>query len=425
MRNRFLPRLALALCALLLLSILPASAKSKLPIIDINKGLQINNAREIIAFTRLQSNFLVAGVDEKEQSWVSLVDEKGSEIWRNFPIVTGVGGDGFITAIGVSGNGIVISGLSQEQLTIQTVGDAPSPSVTPTSAAATTATPTTAPAPTTSMSASPAASSSVPLANPDNVAPTVDRPFRKDLENIFVARLDNSGNLVSVINTKNDAGFIPESIATRGTNTFVVGNLAPGENKSRGALYKFSDSEFLASFTYGQVQTRFTKVLASSTKNLTVVGSSSDTLAQRKVVGRADGVILTISQETGALTKVLRSSGAGAIRSWDFASGNLLLSGTARVGSSREGVVTSFNPKGAVLWTTRFPQTNKALALNNCIALSGTNSEVLIYLVDSKGKQIRGARLPKQELIALAPTAAKGCAVVTSAPGSGFRVSYL
>ena len=119
----------------------------------------------------------------------------------------------------------------------------------------------------------------------------------------------------------------------------------------------------------------------------------------------------------------MRSSAKGATRSWDFATGNLLLSGTSVVGKTQEGVVTSFAPNGSVSWTTRLPKSSKALASGNCVAHMTTNSDVFAYLVDSKGKQIRGVEIPRQDLKAVATTTAKGCAVLTEALNGEFRVS--
>jgi pSer/pThr/pTyr-binding forkhead associated (FHA) protein len=49
---------------------------------------------------------------------------------------------------------------------------------------------------------------------------------------------------------------------------------------------------------------------------------------------------------------------------------------------------------------------------------------VRVYVVDSKGKQSKGARIPSQDLIALGTTLAKGCAILTATPAGEFRVSF-
>ncbi|MBM3704701.1 MAG: hypothetical protein FJW54_06545 [Actinobacteria bacterium] len=395
-------------------------AVQKLPLLDLSTSFQISDASEIIGFSRNKENWVIAGIDGDEKSWVAQYTEKGEQLWRIFPIIEGGGGAGFITALAVDGEGVVLAGVSQNQLSItRNIQAEPTPSPTETSAP-----PTAAPSP--SLSPSPART--VPLVNPDNVIPETSKPLRENIKNIFLTRIDNSGKLINAFNTENSRDFIPISIATsistKSTNYFVVGNESSAANESRGGLYLFKSNGSVNPLTFGGKKTSFKRVVVNSASTITVVGSSAETLAGRAVAGKVDGVILTISQSNGALTKVLRSSGKGATRSWDFASGNLLVSGTSRSGSLREGVVTSFSTKGAVSWTTRFPNTIQALANGKCIAVESTTSEVRVYMVDSKGKQSKGARIPSQDLIALGTTLAKGCAILTATPAGEFRVSF-
>jgi len=395
-------------------------AVQKLPLLDLSTSFQISDASEIIGFSRNKENWVIAGIDGDEKSWVAQYTEKGEQLWRIFPIIEGGGGAGFITALAVDGEGVVLAGVSQNQLSItRNIQAEPTPSPTETSAP-----PTAAPSP--SLSPSPART--VPLVNPDNVIPETSKPLRENIKNIFLTRIDNSGKLINAFNTENSRDFIPISIATsistKSTNYFVVGNESSAANESRGGLYLFKSNGSVNPLTFGGKKTSFKRVVVNSASTITVVGSSAETLAGRAVAGKVDGVILTISQSNGALTKVLRSSGKGATRSWDFASGNLLVSGTSRSGSLREGVVTSFSTKGAVSWTTRFPNTIQALANGKCIAVESTTSEVRVYMVDSKGKQSKGARISSQDLIALGTTLAKGCAILTATPAGEFRVSF-
>lgn len=394
-----------------------ANALQKLPLLDLSTGFQISDASEVIGFARNRENWVIAGINNENKSWVAQYTEKGEQLWRIFPVTEGGGGEGFITALVVDGQGVVVAGVSQNQVLVrknEIAEGVPTPSVSPT------LNPTSAPTP----SASPSPTRNVPLVNPDNVIPGTSEPLRGSIKNIFIVRIDNGGKVLTSFNVENARDFIPSSLATRNSSYFMVGNEVSADNQSRGALFIFKSDSSINSFSYGVKQTAFKKVIVNSANSLTVVGSSADTLAERAVVGRADGVILTISQASGAITKVLRSSGKGATRSWDFASGNLLVSGTSRTRSTREAVVTFFTSKAVVSWTSRFPRSVQALAYGNCIAVESAESEVLVYTVDSKGKQSKGARIPSQDLISLATTPAKGCAVLTASPLGEFRVSY-
>lgn len=408
--KRSFHKVAALTCTLLFSGSIFAQAAEKLPIINEANGFVISEASDTVALARVEDKWVVAGSNRDDASWLALFDQKGNEIWRIFPVSSGQGGEGFITAAEVNTRGIIIAGLSQNPLILPTAqsSDAPQPSA-PTPLPSTTNTP----------------SKSVPLVNPDNVTPVTNNPFRKDIANIFLARVNLNGKLENIFNSANTRGFIPNSIATIGENIFLSGNELGEAGISRGGLLKFASDGTTTSYTYGAGQTTFNRLISRTSKTLSIIGSSAETLADRKVVGKRDGIILDVSPATGAITKVLRSSGKGASRSWDSANGNLLVAGTSRVGAQQEGVVTSFTAKGAVSWTLRFPKSGKALARGNCIATGSLSSESFLYIVDTKGKQIKGARLPNQELLAVATTPAKGCAVLTAATVGGIRLSYL
>jgi hypothetical protein len=402
-----------------------SSAATKIPIRDINKGILIQEASEVVGFARWQSNLAISGVDASDKSWVSLITQEGREIWRIFPLLVGNGGDGFITAIAVDGEGALIAGLSQNELVIPTeTSSEPAPSSSPEASppAPSPSAPAATPAPTPVLSPS----SDVPVVNPDNVVPIANQPLRNDIANIFLLRIDSAGKIISVFNTENTNAFIPRSIVTSGARSFLIGNEQMGDSGSRGVVISFNEEGFENSYSYGETKTTFTRAVAPTTKTLIVVGSSADTISNRKVVGASDGIILTISQSSGKISTIIRSNGAGATRSWDFASGNLLVSGTSRVKKVREAVITSFSSKGVVNWTTRFPGSNRALASGNCVAVSMlAKPEILLYTVDSKGKRVQGLRLPQQELLALSTFPSKGCAVITRSSAAGVRVSFL
>lgn len=412
---------------------LAQSATKKIPIRDITSSIPIQDASEIVGFARFKESLVLAGADTSEKSWVALINKDGSESWRVFPIVTGNGGDGFITALAVDDQGVIIAGLTQNELAVAAPeGSTANPDTTALASPAPTATASPAPSP----SPTPAAPSSVPVANPDNVVAIEKKPFRKDIRNLFAARIDLSGNIVNLFNQENIQAFIPRSIVTSGSKFFIVGNEQQGESGSRGAIYPLTDDGFVKSFNYGSDKTIFTRAVAPNSKNLIIVGSSADTIAERKVVGKVDAIILTLSQSSGKISKIVRSNGAGATRSWDFASGNLLVSGTSRTKNSREAVVTSFTSQGNVAWTSRFPRSNNSIAAGNCVAISLTSNssalpftikgpEIFLYTVNSKGERLQGFRLPGQQLISLANFGTKGCALLTRSAADGVRVTFL
>lgn len=422
--------LVLGVC-LSLFSAQTSQAVLKIPTVDIKNSIAINDVSELLDFTRFNDGWIVSGINDQNQSWVSRINQSGNSIWRVFPVIDGNGGDGFITAIGVDSQGILLAGISQREITVS-AQSSPTPSLMPSP----TSSPTPTPTPTPPSTKSP--DRSIPLVNPDNVTPRTELPLREDLSNLFFVRLDLNGKLSSVINYKNSSLFVPNSIVSINNDNFLSGNEQVSEIGQRGALYKFSNGSFAESYSYGKSRTIFSKAIVNTSKTITIIGSSSETIASRTAVGPSDGIILTISSVTGKVTKIVRSSAPGASRSWTSASGNLLVSGPSQTKSLKESVITSFTAKGNVSWTSKYQKSDAVLANENCVAVSligqsaalpftSKGSEIFLYSVDSKGKILKGVRLPSQALIALttSPGKANGCALLTYSSAAGARVSFL
>ena len=102
----------LAFFIFIIISSNPATAVTKIPNLEPNNSFLISKASEVTAFLRAQDNWVVAGSDSDNQSWLALYDQKGSEIWRIFPIGIGNGGAGFITAAEVDSREILIAGAA-------------------------------------------------------------------------------------------------------------------------------------------------------------------------------------------------------------------------------------------------------------------------------------------------------------------------
>ena len=407
-----------------------AYAAPKIPLIKSSSSATVSEVSKPIDLIRFQQGFITAGYNNDEKSFLAFLDEKGGQVWRINPLQDQLG---FITAIAASGNSIFATGISQgavKNLPLDGASAIPSPAATTPASA----TPTSTPMPTPGSSAT----KTIPLVNPDNVVVGKQEIFREDLNNLFVLEINSSGSVISLVNVPNNKLFLPSSIATTNNLKYLVGDEYPSADTKRGALYVINDEGLVTSYSYGEKFTQFTKVIPRSSKSVIVVGSSSDTLAERKVIGKIDAVSLTISTTSGKIEKVMRSSGAtkSALRSWDAGTGNLILAGTAQEKKLRESVISSFSPTGSVNWSTRFQNSDGARVAGNCIAISllgaskslsfaPTGAEIFLFTVDAKGKLQKGLRVAKQELISLVTTANKGCALLTYSADAGARVSFL
>ena len=377
-----------------------AHGAPKIPLIKSSSSITVSEVSTPIDLIRFQQGFITTGFGSDEKSFLALLDEKGGQVWRLNPLKDQ---QGFITAIAASGNSIFAAGISQGLVTqVPLDGASATPNPAPTPSASATPTPT----------FSSSATKSIPLVNPDNVVVGTQEIFREDLNNLFVLEFNSSGSVISIVNVANKKLFVPSSMATTDTLNYLVGDEYPSADSKRGGLYVLNDESLVASYSYGEKLTRFTKVIPRSNKSVFVVGSSGDTLAERKVVGKIDAVSLTIATTSGKIEKVMRSSGAtkSALRSWDSGTGNLILAGTAQEKKLRESVISSFSPTGSVNWSTRFQNSDGARVAGNCIAVSllgaskslsftPTGAEIFLFTVDAKGKIQKGLRVAKQELI--------------------------
>ena len=437
MTRHFRIRVALAtaitfsgITSVLAVTLNQAYAAPKIPLIKSSSSATVSEVSKPIDLIRFQQGFITAGYNNDEKSFLAFLDEKGGQVWRINPLQDQ---QGFITAIAASGNSIFATGISQgavKNLPLDGASAIPSPAATTPASA----TPTSTPTPTPGSSAT----KTIPLVNPDNVVVGKQEIFREDLNNFFVLEINSSGSVISLVNVPNNKLFLPSSIATTNNLKYLVGDEYPSADTKRGALYVINVEGLVTSYSYGEKFTQFTKVIPRSSKSVIVVGSSSDTLAERKVIGKIDAVSLTISTTSGKIEKVMRSSGAtkSALRSWDAGTGNLILAGTAQEKKLRESVISSFSPTGSVNWSTRFQNSDGARVAGNCIAVSllgaskslsftPAGAEIFLYTVDAKGKLQKGLRVAKQELISLVTTANKGCALLTYSADAGARVSFL
>lgn len=417
----------ISLSVLGLIAIVPASAAPKIPLIKISNSISIPVIAEVADFIRFEQGFFVAGTDSEDKNLLSYIDENGALLWSANPLGMQ---RGFITGIATSGGSIFVAGISQGAVINAPVMEpvAPTPDVSP--SASPSASTTTPSIPATSPT------NNIPLVNPDGVIVGAKEKFREDIANLFLAEIDSSGKIVAITNVANDKSFIPASIAITANRIFLAGTEYRSEGVQLGALYVISGEQLQASYSYGEERTQFNKIISRSSKSLIIVGSSGDVLADRKLVGKIDAVVLTISTSSGKIVKVLRSSGIGAVRSWDFASGNVVVAGTSEVKKVRESVVTAFSSTGSVRWTTRFQKSDRAAVTANCVAISLTGAsksltftpsgpEIFLFTVDSKGQLQKGLRVAKQQLISLATTANKGCSLLTYSAETGARVSFL
>ena len=202
-------------------------------------------------------------------------------------------------------------------------------------------------------------STATPL-NPDNavIPPNV---FVGDLHAVTIWKVSAAGSLIFTNTLPTSYVLFPTAIAVDKTGASVVGIMAT-EKGNAGFLANADNAGLFSKLLQlGTVSTTAESVVRHNDGTVTVAGSSSETLAGKKVAGITDGVLVKISK-TLKITSVVRSSVAKGKRNWNSASNSLLLSGEVTSAGKTETAVTKFSNTFAPTWTYRFTSTGPAVS---------------------------------------------------------------
>lgn len=221
----------------------------------------------------------------------------------------------------------------------------------------------------------------VGIDNPDGVTLDDIGALRPDLNQLTLWKIAPTGELLSThINTMTGVPTI-SAISATASGVSITGALdaKPFVINMTGA------GVFSKIFSFATAKTVINSVIRQSDGTSFLFGSSSETLAGKKVAGKRDGVLMKISK-SGALTSVVRSSANGALRSWNSATPSTLLSGQVIANKISEVAITKFNSNFVPSWTARFPGTGSSIAISG-----GSNS----YLAFTTKSAIPGITLWK------------------------------
>jgi hypothetical protein len=220
--------------------------------------------------------------------------------------------------------------------------------------------------------------------------------FIGDLHAVTIWKVSASGSLIFTNTLPTSYVLFPTAVSVDKAGSSVVGIMAT----EKGTAGFLANTDIAGVFSkllqIGQVATTAESVVRHSDGTFTVAGSSSETLAGKKVVGISDGVLIKVSKAL-KITSVVRSSVAKGKRVWNSASNTLLLTGEVTAAGKTETAVTKFSNAFAPTWTYRFPSTGPAVSgsLNQAFFIStGAVSQLnwspkaptpLLLTFDSKG----------------------------------------
>ena len=205
-----------------------------------------------------------------------------------------------------------------------------------------------------------------PTATPINPDSAVVPPSTKvgDLQAVTIWKVSSTGAMLFTNTLPTSFVLFPTAIAVDKNGASVVGIVA----NSKG------NAGFLANIDSAGVFSKLLQIGASSTTadavvrhpdgSVTVAGSSSETLAGKKVAGVTDGILVKVSK-TLKITSVVRSSVAKGKRIWNSASTSLLLAGEVVAAGKTESAVTKFSLSFVPSWTYRFASTGPTLSASS------------------------------------------------------------
>jgi hypothetical protein len=202
--------------------------------------------------------------------------------------------------------------------------------------------------------------------NPDNAAalPTTNIG---NLQAVTLWRLTAAGVLTGTNTLPTSSVVFPTAISVDRNGASIVGIIGT-EKGSAGFLVNTDKAGLFGKLLQiGSVSTTTDAVVRHTDGSFTVAGSSSETLAGKKVAGVTDGILIKISRAL-KITSVVRSSAVKGKRIWNSATSTLLLGGEVIAGGKTETAITKFTTSFAPTWTYRFASTGPAITVGSIYA---------------------------------------------------------
>jgi len=266
--------------------------------------------------------------------------------------------------------------------------------------------------------------------NPDSavIPPSV---FIGDLQAVAIWKVSAAGALIFTNTLPTSSVLFPTAIAVDKNGASVVGIIANDKGNAGFLAHADATGVFSQLLQIGVASTTADAVVRHGDGSFTVAGSSSETLAGKKVAGITDGILVKVSKAS-KITSVVRSSVAKGKRIWNSASSSLLLAGEVVASGKTESAITKFSSSYVPTWAYRFASTGPALSVSSTHAFlisTGVVAQLnwnpksptpLLLTFDSKGVIIAADSAPsgQKELISLLISKEFGVLALTSSTES-------
>ncbi len=275
----------------------------------------------------------------------------------------------------------------------------------------------------------PSAPTATPL-NPDSavIPPSV---FIGDLQAVAIWKVSAAGALIFTNTLPTSSVLFPTAIAVDKNGASVVGIITNDKGNAGFLAHADATGVFSQLLQIGVASTTADAVVRHGDGSFTVAGSSSETLAGKKVAGITDGILVKVSKAS-KITSVVRSSVAKGKRIWNSASSSLLLAGEVVASGKTESAITKFSSSYVPTWAHRFASTGPALSVSSTHAFLISTGAVaqlnwnpksptpLLLTFDSKGVITAADSAPsgQKELISLLISKEFGVLALTSSTES-------
>ena len=266
--------------------------------------------------------------------------------------------------------------------------------------------------------------------NPDSavIPPSV---FIGDLQAVAIWKVSAAGALIFTNTLPASSVLFPTAIAVDKNGASVVGIIANDKGNAGFLAHADATGVFSQLLQIGVASTTADAVVRHGDGSFTVAGSSSETLAGKKVAGITDGILVKVSKAS-KITSVVRSSVAKGKRIWNSASSSLLLAGEVVASGKTESAITKFSSSYVPTWAYRFASTGPALSVSSTHAFlisTGVVAQLnwnpksptpLLLTFDSKGLITAADSAPsgQKELISLLISKEFGVLALTSSTES-------
>jgi len=266
--------------------------------------------------------------------------------------------------------------------------------------------------------------------NPDSavIPPSV---FIGDLQAVAIWKVSAAGALIFTNTLPASSVLFPTAIAVDKNGASVVGIIANDKGNAGFLAHADATGVFSQLLQIGVASTTADAVVRHGDGSFTVAGSSSETLAGKKVAGITDGILIKVSKAS-KITSVVRSSVAKGKRIWNSASSSLLLAGEVVASGKTESAITKFSSSYVPTWAYRFASTGPALSVSSTHAFlisTGVVAQLnwnpksptpLLLTFDSKGLITAADSAPsgQKELISLLISKEFGVLALTSSTES-------